>query len=316
MEKNICIIYRNQHLNTLVKGFELLCCEKIQPIVYPSWKFFFTNKNQIKRAIFFSTDSYWERLTFRMLYSKGTIELWYVQHGHLVNKAQSIGNRFTLEKIFNRLYCYFLGICSFTIFKKFEHKYTKAILFSPYYKNVLEDSRKITFTKTFYGYWQDWISINESKGDVLIIHENFISAGISRVNHSKEIEILNHIYDELNKINISCKILIHPMDRENRIYDLLKGVINYNGPVESIINGFHNIVGLYSSSLLYAQIQNLRIHGLNIYEIPKDNLDFKFSSYSESAKELLDSIKLAETPILINNYYINKIDKNEIREEF
>lgn len=303
-------------MNTLVNGFELLCGEKIYPILYPSWSFFFKNKNKIKRAIFFSTDSYWERLIFRMLSSVGTIELWYVQHGHLENEAQSIGSMFTLEKIFNRLYCYCLGICSGTIFKDFNEKYAKAILFSPFYKTILEDSRKMVFGKIFYGYWQDWIGFNENKGDVLIIHENFISASISKIDHSEEIDVLNHIYNELDKVNISCKILIHPMDRENPVYDRLKGVMNIEGPVESIINCFQNVVGLYSTSLLYAQIQNIRIHGLNIYGLPKENLDFKFSSYSESTHELVENIKLAENPILINNYNITKIDKNEIREEF
>lgn len=262
---NYLILYRQEHVQIFHKALEEYLNEKVSIVLFPQ----ICNIKTPSKFYFISTTNIWERITYLRLAKWHPVESFnFFQHGHLERHPRTVAYRGKWKNSLKTLLPLALNLKHLRrLFSNGTKRFHAGYILDGGYLDILTETYNLTFTHVVVDNWLACKSEHKKQKDILFIHENFISAGMSQLSRLAEIKELEGLFEDFRELGLKLDICIHPMDRTSSEYIRMKGYINFEERVEKIIGKYKAVISVSSSSLLTANKLSVQTFIYNFYGI-------------------------------------------------
>ena len=290
--QHLLVLYRPEHKNTFHSALEKYLNVDIDIIEYPD---FVNISYEAKLNLYFiSLVSIWEKIMYLNYCNRENVTIYYFQHGLLLR-----GNRIIIHPNYLRKFLFLLPIVMKCLPSFLKLLYIKkmdvdfGVLWDPESLYILSAHHNLRFKSVKYDYWLFDGGQTTVKRDILFIHENFVSAKMTKLSRKEEIEFLDELYVACSLCGFNLDIAIHPMDRDKGFYNSVKGNLFLIKSVETVLHNYRIVIGVSSSAFQYAEILDIKILRYNFYKMKLIEIDEMYC-YQSLTSIILDIKKILD----------------------
>jgi len=282
--ENYLILYRQEHVQVFHAALEEYLSESVNVIIFPQN----CNVKNPAKFYFISTTNVWERMTYFKLAKRHPVTSFYFfQHGHLEANSRTVSFSGKWKKSLITLKTLVLNLKHLRqVFINETQLFSTVYILDNKYLDILTESYNLRFTNVIVDNWLLFKADHTKHKDILFIHENFISAGMSMLSRSAEMKEFEDLFEEFRKLGLRLDICVHPMDRTCKEYPRLKGYINIEERVERIIGKYKVLISVSSSSILAANQMSIKTFIYNFYGIDLPEVKNAFTDRKELLREV------------------------------